>query len=29
MKRKIETRSPILEIQIFPERKFSNLNFAP
>ena len=29
MKRKTETRCPILEIQCFPERKFSHLNFAP
>ena len=29
MKPKIETRCPILQIQPFPERKFSHLNFAP
>ena len=28
MKRKIETRCQILEIQIFPERKSSYLNFS-
>ena len=29
MKRKIETSCPILEIQYFPARKFSLLNFVP
>ena len=29
MKHKIGTIYPILEIQYFPERKFSHLNFAP
>ena len=28
MKRKIEARCQILKIQLFPERKFSHLNFA-
>ena len=29
MKSKIETRCPILRIHLFPDRKFSHLNFAP